>query len=122
LVQRLRWAAFIAFSSLGAIACGAPLTGAEGAKSERPAEVSRGERALEKTVPVNQRFRNLDEYLAHLERTQAPIDRPWYREIRPGVYQLMTGNLRILPVDGADDKEKRIFTRDELERKFGFSK
>lgn len=69
-------------------------------------------------VPINQRFRNLDEYLAHLERTQGPIDKPWYKEVRPGIYELQTGNLRLL----GPGNEKRSFTRQELERKFGFSK
>lgn len=69
-------------------------------------------------LPINQRFRTLDEYLAWLAKTQAPIDKPWYREIRPGVYELVPGgNLRILGQEGA---EKRTFTREELERKFGF--
>ena len=33
------------------------------------------------------RFCSLDEYLAHLERRAAPIDQPWWRPIRPGVYE-----------------------------------
>ena len=59
-------------------------------------------------------FRTLDEYLAHLE-VGGGIDLPWYREIRPGVYRLETGNYR------GPEVEQRIFTREELERKFGFS-
>ena len=44
-------------------------------------------------------------------------------EIRPGVYELQTGNLRILGADGEEEPAgKRIFTREELERKFGFRK
>ena len=47
-------------------------------------------------MPIHQRFKNLDEYLAFLERTQAPVDGPWYRQIRPGLYELQTGgNLRL---------------------------
>ena len=68
--------------------------------------------------PINQRFGNLDEYLAYLEKVNAPIDRPWYRRIRPGVYELQTGHFR--PLGG--DKQKRVFTREELQRKFGFSR
>ena len=73
-------------------------------------------------LPINQRFRTLDQYLAWLKKTQAPIDKPWYREIRPGVYELVTGgNLRVLRPDGEEQPAtKRIFTREELERKFGF--
>ena len=69
-------------------------------------------------LPINQRFASLDEYLAYLEKMNGPIDKPWYRQIRPDVYELQTGNYR--PLGG--DPQKRIFTRDELKRKFGFSK
>lgn len=69
------------------------------------------------SAPISQRYRNLDEYLAYLERYEAPIDKAWYKEIGPGVYELQTGNYR--PLDG--EAEQRIFTREELERKFGFA-
>lgn len=68
-------------------------------------------------VPINQRFRSLEDYLAHLERTQGPVDGPWYKQVGPGVYELQTGNLH-LDLPGG---EKRTFTREELARKFGFS-
>lgn len=58
-------------------------------------------------------FRSLDAYIAYLREYAAPNDRPWYREIRPGVYRLETGNLRT----GA---RSRLFTREQLERRFGF--
>ena len=76
-----------------------------------------GKNVTNQQVPINQRFSNLDEYLAHLERTQGPVDGPWYKEVRPGIYELQTGNLHLDTPDGG----KRTFTRDELERKFGFS-
>lgn len=60
-------------------------------------------------------FRSLDEYLEHLRRYAAVIDRPWYKEVKPGLYRLETGNLRPRP-------EPRYFTREELERRFGFRK
>lgn len=69
-------------------------------------------------LPIHQRFASLDQYLAYLEKMNGPIDKPWYRQIRPGVYELQTGNYR--PLGG--DPQKRIFTREELERKFGFAK
>ena len=69
-------------------------------------------------IPISKRFRNLDDYLAFLERTQGPVDGPWYKEVSPGVYQLQTGNLHL---DGPGG-EKRTFTRQELEKKFGISK
>ena len=68
--------------------------------------------------PINQRYRNLDDYLAYLEQYQGPVDGPWYKEVSPGLYELQTGNLRLL----VPDEQKRNFTRDELEKKFGFKK
>jgi len=76
-----------------------------------------GAAVTDNRTPVNQRFPDLDAYLAYLEK-RSHIDGPWYREIRPGVYALQTGNLR-LPDGG---KPKRTFTREELEKKFGFSR
>lgn len=67
-------------------------------------------------APINQRFRSLDDYLAWLERTQGPVDGPWYKQVRPGVYELQTGNFR--PLGG--EPEKRTFTRAELAEMFGF--
>lgn len=61
-------------------------------------------------------FATLDAYLAHLRKLAAPMDRPWYREVKPGLYRLETGNFR--PLDGR--AEPRLFTRAELERRFGF--
>ena len=78
-----------------------------------------GKKMVQANQPINQQFRSLDEYLAHLERTQGPIDGPWYRQIRPGFYEMQTGNLRVL---GEEGEVKRVFTRDELEREFGFKK
>lgn len=68
---------------------------------------------------ISQRFRNLDEYLLWLEQHEAPLDGGWYKEIRTGVYEWQTGgNLHLdVPETG-----KRVFTREELERKFGFKK
>lgn len=72
-------------------------------------------------LPVNKRFRTLDEYLTYLERTQGPVDGPWYKEVSPGMYQLQTGGNLHLDVPGGA-AEKQLFTRQELEKKFGFSK
>ena len=68
-------------------------------------------------IPVNQRFRTLDDYLA-FRKSRGAADGSWYREIRPGIYQLETGNYR--PADGGG--QKRIFTRAELAEKFGFDR
>lgn len=68
---------------------------------------------------IAQRFRTLDEYLAWLKEHEAPVDGGWFKEIRPGVYELQTGGNLHLDVPAT---ERRIFTREELERKFGFRK
>ena len=77
-----------------------------------------GNNVTDTDVPISKRFRTLDDYLAHLEQTQGSVDGPWYKEISPGVFELQTGNLH-LDVPGG---EKWRFTRDELEKKFGFSR
>ena len=93
-------------------ACGASQSNV--AKSEAMDKTSA---VSDRQLPVNQRFHNLDEYLGWLRLTQAPVDGAWYKQIRPGVYELQTGNRRIL---GSDGEAKQTFTREELERKFGF--
>lgn len=59
------------------------------------------------------RFCSLDEYLAHLERNAAPIDQPWWRPVRPGVYE------HVQRVTGAT---RETATRAQLMKRFGFSK
>lgn len=56
-------------------------------------------------------FDTLDSYLAHLECHAAPIDQPWWREIRPGVFQEMTT---------ATDAKPRTATRSDLMKRYGF--
>lgn len=55
-------------------------------------------------------FATLDAYLAHLKRRGA-MDVPWYREIEPGLYELVSGRGRRAPVH---------FSRAELMQRFGF--
>ena len=91
------------------------------APAEARARVQTGDgisRATSGQIPISQQFRTLDEYLAHLERMQAPVDGAWYKQVAPGVYELQTGNLRTL----TPGKGKTTFTREELERQFGFRK
>ncbi len=57
-------------------------------------------------------FSDLDGYLRHLQ-SNAAVDLPWWREIRPGVYEHVK-SLRGAPPE--------IATRAELMKKFGFSK
>ena len=71
--------------------------------------------------PLNKRFATLDDYLAWLRQTQAPVDGPWYEEVQPGLYQLRTGNLRILGPEGDETPRNQTFSREQLLKKFGFS-
>jgi len=105
-------------AGLLASSCGVPQTNV--ANSEDRAQsipATEGIKVSDTSLPINQRFKNLDEYLGWLRLTQAPVDGAWYKQIRPGVYELQTGNLRVL---GAEGEKKKTFTREELERKFGF--
>ena len=62
-----------------------------------------------------QTFRTLGEYLAHLEGNGA-LDLPWWREVEPGVYELVTS---FRPVDGQAPERA---TRAELMRRYGFTR
>lgn len=78
-----------------------------------------GNSVTDTDIPISKRFRTLDDYLANLERLQAPVGGPWYKEISPGIYELQTSaNLRL----DVPSNENRVFTREELEKRFGFSK
>lgn len=59
-------------------------------------------------------FATLNQYLAHLRDRAGPIGQPWYREIRPGIYERVTSRV---PAG-----EPEIHTRAELMRRFGFSR
>ena len=74
-----------------------------------------GAPVMDDRKPIPERFPDLDAYLAYLEK-RSHLDGAWYREVRPGLYELQTGNLRL------PDAPKRTFTREELERKFGFAR
>lgn len=107
--------------TLVAAACSASLR--EPAPSDTNGQLASermGNAVSDTSLPISERFRTLDEYLAHLELTQGPVDGPWYKQIGPDLYELQTGNLKLDGPAGAD--EKRVFTRQELEKKFGFSK
>jgi hypothetical protein len=59
-------------------------------------------------------FAALDDYLEHLRHYAGPIDKPWYREIGPGSFELVT-TMRPAPAP-------RTFTRAQLMRQYGFSR
>lgn len=58
------------------------------------------------------RFLTLDDYLAHLKCYAAPIDQPWWREVRPGVYE----HVKRMP-----NAPRETATRAELMKRFGFT-
>lgn len=59
-------------------------------------------------------FATLDQYLEHLRNYAGPVDLPWYREIKPGVYELVT-TIRPAP-------PPELFTRAQLMQKYGFTR
>lgn len=60
-------------------------------------------------------FATLDAYLAHLREHAAPVDLPWWRELRDDRYERVTSFV-------GKKRAPVIATRDELERKYGFKK
>ena len=58
-------------------------------------------------------FATLDEYLA-FRRELGTMDKPFYREVKPGLYELDTGR-------GPKTAPPERYTRAELLAKFGFS-
>jgi len=81
--------------------------------SEGIAVAQGSEQAPVANLPFSQgrSFSSLDEYLKFLQ-TRGAYDVPWYREIRPGVYELVSRR--------GPGAQPQIYTRAELARKFGF--
>lgn len=97
-------------------AIGAPLTMDTEPTDSRFRPVDDGKKAVpQQTTRVSERFRTLDEYLAFLE-SRSVIDGHWYKEVRPGVYHLETGNYR------GPGPDQKVFTRAELLKKYGFER
>lgn len=86
--------------------------GKETAVTDRAAEGEEGVRGLPSSF--GRSFATLDDYLAHLRQYAGPIDLPWYREVRPGVYERVT-TIRPAP-------PTETYTREELMRKYGFAR
>lgn len=57
-------------------------------------------------------FATLDAYLKHLEKVAGPVDKPWWRQVEPGVYEEVTS---MRPAG----KPIRA-TRAELMKRYGF--
>ena len=85
----------------------------ESLDGEAQAPVPSGEGVANLPFSHGNSFRTLDEYLDHLERYAKPIDQPWWREIRPGVYE----HVKRMP--GAT---RETATREQLEERFGFTR
>lgn len=117
-----RWSGFPVALAL-AVLCGcaegrseAPLApqqdkGSNMTQAEPPKD---GDAVRELPFAHGRSFSSLDEYLAHLRDRAGPIGQPWYREIRPGVYELVTNR--------APAGAPEVQTREELMRRFGFSR
>ena len=116
-ISRSLLALVLASGLLGA-ACSASVGDPGPSDSGQPASKRTGNAVSD--TDISKRFGSLDEYLSHLELTQGPVDGPWYKQVGANMYELQTGNLKLDAPNGAD--EKRLFTRQELEKKFGFSK
>ncbi len=59
-------------------------------------------------------FCTLDSYLAYREHL-GTLDRPWFRQVRPGVYQTVGGSPTRVPF------VPKLVTRQQLLEEFGFS-
>ena len=124
--QLLGSTTLVVFSAFCAAACGAstidtgrPSNDSQSTANAPAAAHAAGGNVTDPSAPISERFATLDDYLAFLERTQAPVDGPWYREVKPGIYELQTGGN--LHLDGPNPSSQ-TFTREELKRKFGFSR
>jgi len=98
------------------LACAPPHTAEASSRAEAPTVEQQAVAGVEEALPDlpfsrGHSFANLEAYLAYLERTNGPIDLPWWREIRPGVFQ---------QVIRMTDARPETATRDELNRRFGF--
>ena len=87
LPQLLKIAVLAVLAGAFTPACASPFR-PEGEPSDKAPSAGKQPGALVKDahVPLNERFRTLDEYLAFLEKRSA-IDDAWYREIEPGLYR-----------------------------------
>jgi hypothetical protein len=104
-------AAALALAVQATVGCAQP--------GEAKLSVERPDVSPKKKPPMSPaaRFPDLDAYLAYLEK-RSHMGGAWYREVAPGRFQLQTPGLR--PSQGA--LKTQVFTRKELEQKFGFSK
>lgn len=117
--MRIEIKAILALSGLAAGCADRPASAADGAQGKK--ETVRMEHGNNGTDGVRdlpssfgRSFATLDQYLEHLRNYAGPIDQPWYREIRPGVYEYVTS---MRPASAP-----KTFTREELMRELGFTR
>jgi len=115
--MRKRRAIGLSLGLAGLCACSAENAGAAAPRGEaKEPKMSQSGAGGERQLPFahGRTFASLDEYLAHLRDRAGPIGQPWYREVRPGVYERVTN--RVPP------PAPRTYTREELLARFGFSR
>ena len=116
-VRRQLWAAPLIL--LGSAACSEPPpprhspAAAEKKGTSQVQDQSQGPAVSGLPFSQGQSFTSLDDYLAFL-RKRGAYDVPWYREIRPGVYELVSRR--------GPGAQPQVYTREELARKFGFER
>ena len=111
--------AVLALTWLAAGCADRPADAADGARGSREAPkmeqpTNSGDGVRDLPSSFGRSFATLDEYLEHLRNYAGPIDLPWYREIRPGVYEYVT-SMRPAPAP-------KTYTREELMREYGFTR
>jgi len=111
--------AMLVLAGLAAAGAGRPAGAAERARGDREtAGMEQGSNGTDgvRNLPSSfgKAFATLDDYLEHLRLYAGPIDQPWYREIRPDVFELVT-TMRPAPAP-------RTYTRAELMREYGFGR
>ena len=76
---------------------------------------SEGDRPVRQLPHAHGRtFATLEEYLEHLRNYAGPVGQAWYRRVGTDTYELVTTSI--------PRGEPQIFTREELMRRFGFSR
>lgn len=115
--------AIMVLAGLAAACSDRPAGAADGAQGKK--EGSRMEQGTNGTGGVRglpssfgRSFATLDEYLEHLRDYAGPVDQPWYRQVRPGVYEYVTS----MRPEGASAAPAKTYTREELMREFGFTR
>ena len=84
---------------------------AQGKEVSVPQDRSQRPAVAELPFAQGRSFTSLDDYLAFL-KARGAYDVPWYREVRPSVYELVARRRPGTP--------PQLFTREQLAQKFGF--